>query len=91
MPGKDRLAYPNRKGRNADAKELIGKMIASQIPNGASIFIDIGTTMAAVAESLINHKNLKIITNNTKIGNARDRACSIAINIMTNARIVMII
>jgi DeoR family glycerol-3-phosphate regulon repressor len=67
MPGKDRLAYPNRKGRNADAKELIGKMIASQIPNGASIFIDIGTTMAAVAESLVNHKNLKIITNHIDI------------------------
>ena len=67
MPGKDRLAYPNRKGRNADAKELIGQMIASQIPNGASIFIDIGTTMASVAESLVNHSNLKIITNHIDI------------------------
>ena len=66
-PGADRLAYPNRKGRNALAKEEIGKLIASQIPNGASLFIDIGTTMASVAEALTSHENLKIITNHIDV------------------------
>jgi DeoR family glycerol-3-phosphate regulon repressor len=66
-PGTDRLAYPNRKGRNALAKEQIGKLIASKIPNGASLFIDIGTTMASVAEALISHQNLKIITNHIDV------------------------
>ena len=51
-PGTDRLAYPNRKGQNSAAKEVIGRMIAAQIPNGASVFIDIGTTMAAVVFSV---------------------------------------
>lgn len=67
LPGKDRLAYPNRKGQNSEAKEAIGKMIAAQIPNGASLFIDIGTTMAAVAEALADHQNLKIITNHIDV------------------------
>jgi DeoR family glycerol-3-phosphate regulon repressor len=66
-PGKDRLAYPSRKGQNSEAKEAIGRMIAAQIPNGASVFIDIGTTMAAVAESLSGHQNLKIITNHIDV------------------------
>ena len=66
-PGTDRLAYPNRKGRNALAKEQIGKLIASKVPNGASLFIDMGTTMAAVAEALISHQNLKIITNHIDV------------------------
>ena len=45
----------------------IGKLIASKIPNGASLFIDIGTTMASVAEALISHQNLKIITNHIDV------------------------
>ena len=53
--------------RNALAKEEIGKLIASQIPNGASLFIDIGTTMASVAEALTSHENLKIITNHIDV------------------------
>jgi len=66
-PGTDRLAYPNRKGRNAAAKERIGRLIASKIPDGASLFIDIGTTMALVAEALVSHQNLKIITNHIDV------------------------
>lgn len=67
QPGTDRLAYPNRKGRNSAAKEQIGKIIASKIPDGASLFIDIGTTMASVAEALTSHKHLKIITNHIDV------------------------
>ena len=62
-PGIDRLAYANRKIRNAREKALIGSAIAAQIPNGASLFIDIGTTMEAVAEALLKHQGLRIITN----------------------------
>lgn len=62
-PGTDRLAYSNRKVRNAAEKTLIGKAIAAEIPNGSSLFIDIGTTMEAVAEALLGHEGLRIITN----------------------------
>ncbi|MFD2208091.1 DeoR/GlpR family DNA-binding transcription regulator [Kiloniella antarctica] len=61
--GIDGLAYPNRKVRNAQEKAMIGKEIAKKIPNGSSLFIDIGTTMEAVAEALINHEGLRILTN----------------------------
>ena len=66
-PGFDRLAYSNRKIRNAHEKTLIGKAIAAQIPNGASIFIDIGTTTEAVAEALVEHEGLRVITNHIDV------------------------
>ncbi len=62
-PGIDRLAYSSRKVRNAQEKAQIGQLIANQVPNGASLFIDIGTTMEAVAEALLQHQGLRIITN----------------------------
>ena len=34
------------------------------MPNGASLFIDIGTTPEAVANALLGHKKLRIVTNN---------------------------
>ena len=61
--GLESLAYSNRKIRNAQQKSLIGTAIAAQIPNGASLFIDIGTTMEAVAVALTGHEGLRVITN----------------------------
>ena len=61
--GIDSLAYPTRKVRNAREKHLIGNTIAAQIPNGASLYIDIGTTMEAVAHALLGHEGLRVITN----------------------------
>jgi len=66
-PGIDRLSYPNRKARNAREKSLIGRAIAAKIPNGASLFIDIGTTMEAVAAALWGHQGLRIITNHVGV------------------------
>jgi len=63
LPGTKSLSYSSREIENVGAKNRIGAAIASQIPNGASIFIDIGTTMEAVAEGLLNHEGLTIITN----------------------------
>ena len=62
-PGLEGLAYSNRKIRNAQQKSLIGNAIAARIPNGASLFIDIGTTMEAVAVALTGHEGLRVITN----------------------------
>lgn len=61
--GGDKLAYSNRKIRNAAAKREIAKLIAREIPDGASLFIDIGTTMEAVAEALLDHEALRVVTN----------------------------
>lgn len=48
-----------------EEKNAIAQLIAAHIPDNASLFISIGTTMEAVAAALIKQrKNLRIITNN---------------------------
>lgn len=66
-PGFEQLAYANRKTRNLEQKTAIASLVAKQIPDSASLFIDIGTTMEAVAKALIHHKNLRIITNHIRV------------------------
>jgi DeoR family glycerol-3-phosphate regulon repressor len=39
------------------------------IPDGASLFINIGTTTEAVSHALIDHNNLMVITNNINVAN----------------------
>jgi len=58
------LAYPVRKTHRAAEKRLIGALVARSIPHGASLFLDIGTTMEAVAEALLGHEGLRVVTNN---------------------------
>jgi len=60
-------SYQSRKIMNLEAKEQIAKQAASIIPNGASIFINIGTTTETIAKALLNHKNLSIVTNNIHV------------------------
>lgn len=56
--------YSDRKNLFTQQKNAIGQAVAEMIPNGSSLFIDIGTTPEAVAFSLLSHKNLYIVTNN---------------------------
>lgn len=50
-------------------KERIARKVASEIPDGATLFIDIGTTPEAVAHALLNHNDLRIVTNNLNVAN----------------------
>lgn len=56
--------YVSRKQFFSTEKHLIAQEVAKIIPNGSSLFIDIGTTPEAVANALLNHQNLRIVTNN---------------------------
>lgn len=56
--------YDQRVATNPTYKWAIAREVAEQIPNGSSIFISIGSTPTAVAESLKGKKNLTVITNN---------------------------
>ena len=60
-------SYQSRKIMNLDAKEKIAKEVAAIIPNGASIFINIGTTTEMIAKALLNHSKLSIVTNNIHV------------------------
>ena len=48
-------------------KARIAEARGDQIPDGATLFIDIGTTPEAVAHALLNHNNLRIVTNNLNV------------------------
>ncbi|MGL4860213.1 MAG: DeoR/GlpR family transcriptional regulator [Enterobacteriaceae bacterium] len=60
-------AYDERKVMHYEAKKRIAQMVASQIPHGATLFIDVGTTPEAVAHALHGHKDLRIVTNNLNV------------------------
>lgn len=63
----ENAAYTDRQVLNLDAKRKIARLVAQHIPEGASLFINIGTTTEEVARALSEHKNLKIITNNLHV------------------------
>ncbi|MDN6860450.1 DeoR/GlpR family transcriptional regulator [Pseudomonas sp. CAN2814] len=63
----ENTAYNTRADQMRDEKQRIADAIAAQIPDNASLFINIGTTTEAIARALLGHQNLKIITNNLHV------------------------
>lgn len=63
----ENIAYSDRQILNLHEKEAIGHAAAEAIPNGASLFINIGTTTEAFARSLRKHHALRVITNNLHV------------------------
>ena len=63
----ENTAYAMRADQMRDEKQRIGEAIAAQIPDHASLFINIGTTTESIARALLNHSHLKIITNNLNV------------------------
>jgi DeoR family glycerol-3-phosphate regulon repressor len=63
----ENVAYNQRKMLCFKEKQMIARMVAAQIPDHASLFINIGTTTEAIAQALCNHKRLRIITNNLNV------------------------
>ncbi|MBO0344172.1 DeoR/GlpR transcriptional regulator [Roseibium sp. CAU 1637] len=67
--GVSNIGYEERRGLNHSAKASIARTCAQAIPDGASIFMNIGTSTEAVARELLNHKDLLVVTNNMNIAN----------------------
>ena len=67
--GMHNVAYSSRKSLASDEKKEIADAVAAIIPDNSSIVINIGTTTEQVAESLLSHQGLKVITNNINIVN----------------------
>ncbi|MFU1479223.1 DeoR/GlpR family DNA-binding transcription regulator [Roseovarius sp. C7] len=53
----------SRLEKHATEKTLIASTAAGLIPNGACVFLDVGSTTAFVAEALRNHSDLTVVTN----------------------------
>ena len=67
--GVSNIGYEDRRGLNEDAKRDIARACAHEIPNGASIFLNIGTSTEAVARELLSHRDLMAVTNNMNVAN----------------------
>ncbi len=63
----ENLAYSTRQVLCLEEKRQIARLLASHIPDQASLFMNIGTTTEEVARALLDHKDLKVITNNLNV------------------------
>lgn len=64
MSSVENIAYASRQGMCLAEKARIANLIAEDIPDHASVFIDIGTTAEEIAKALRDHQGLRVITNN---------------------------
>ena len=67
--GIENVEYEARRRIASVEKTAIGRAAAAMIPDGASLFINIGTTTEAVGHALLNHHGLMVITNNINVAN----------------------
>ncbi|MGI9493798.1 MAG: DeoR/GlpR family transcriptional regulator [Geminicoccaceae bacterium] len=63
----ENLAYPERQVLCRNEKRRIAKLVTEHVPNHASLFINIGTTNEAIADALLGHRGLKVVTNNLNV------------------------
>jgi len=65
--GTTNIGYEERRRLNPEAKARIAAACAAEIPENASLFLNIGTTTEAVARALLGHRNLLAVTNNLNV------------------------
>ena len=63
------LRYEDRQALAQAEKEAMAEACARLIPEGASLFMNIGTTTETVARALLSHRDLMVITNNLNVAN----------------------
>lgn len=60
-------SYDSRQIKSLNEKRRIAAALVKHIPAQASLFINIGTTTEEIAKALLNHRDLRIITNNLNV------------------------
>ena len=63
----ENIAYRQRQALNQEAKLRIARAVARRVPDGCSLIINLGTTTEAIAGELLQHKGLRVITNNLNV------------------------
>jgi DeoR family glycerol-3-phosphate regulon repressor len=73
------IVYQERRRLNEKGKKAIAQACARSITDGASVFMNIGTSTEAVAQNLLDHKSLLVVTNNLNIANilTANKSCEI--------------
>jgi len=69
LAGVEYTDFEIRKEIAADQKEAIGREVARHLPNNAAIFLNSGTTVAAVARYLTQHAGLMAVTDSVQMAN----------------------
>ena len=79
--GTTNIGYEERRSLNSEAKRAIARACAARIPGGISVFLNIGTSTEAVAQELMHHADLMVVTNNMNVANilAGNRDCEIIV------------
>lgn len=67
---KTEQSFSVRMDEQPEAKRRIAAHVASRIPDGASLFLDVGSTTAYIAQALQGHANLFIVTNSVAVAHA---------------------
>lgn len=65
----ENFAYSTRQVLCLEEKRRIARLAARQVPDNASLFLNIGTTTEEVARALLGHRGLRVITNNINVAN----------------------
>jgi DeoR family transcriptional regulator, glycerol-3-phosphate regulon repressor len=63
------IGYTDRRDLNDAGKAAIARAVARDVPNGCSLFLNIGTTTEAVARALLGHRDIMVLTNNLNVAN----------------------
>ncbi len=79
--GTSNIGYEDRRSLNLAAKTAIAAACARDIPENASVFLNIGTSTEAVARELLRHRNLMVVTNNMNVSNilAENAECQVIV------------
>ncbi|CZF77924.1 Glycerol-3-phosphate regulon repressor [Grimontia celer] len=59
--------YQFRFQLESEIKQILAKKVASHIPEGSTVFLGIGTSMAYIAQCLAQYEKLRIVTNNLQV------------------------
>ena len=63
----ENISYDSRAKMAADNKKRIAFRVADAIPDGASVFIDVGTTTEEIARMLSHKQRLRVVTNSLNV------------------------
>ncbi|SFI44754.1 transcriptional regulator, DeoR family [Paraburkholderia megapolitana] len=63
----ENVSYTARQRMFHEEKRRIAALVATHIPDQASLFINLGTTTEEVARALNRHRGLRVITNNLNV------------------------
>lgn len=59
--------FQRRMDRDTDVKKALAAKVAAMVKNGDSLFLDVGSTTAYVAQALQQHEDLYIVTNSITV------------------------